>query len=377
VTPSQALRPRSPRTWISLVRLSRPRYLSIQLVPFLIGAIATPLGAPWYLVFGVLGVLAWKVIVSIANIISDRAEDAIDHPERTVLVDTVGIRMLNQLLSLTCLLYVVLVALMVLVSRTPADTVLLWTFFGVAALAYSFLGVKRKTVVSPALFGAESAGFLWVGWHGGGGFLDWMQDIHLQSLVELDVGRCLTGDGRLIIPSVLVLWIFGATLCWSKDAPNLEGDMAVGYRSMYWQVVRGAHPYARALAVMSIPYMFVLLFHLYGYGAPDILVLAVYPVAVGFAALLVRADSVEQRELVREGGYLYWQLFMSAVLVSLYPRPGTLAVVGACFVWWCLASARLHPDPIPTPRAALAVLRTLFLTSETETRALRRSTRPS
>jgi hypothetical protein len=361
---------------MALVRLSRPRYLSIQLTPFLVGAVASPRSAPGYVGFGILAVLAWKVIVSIANIISDRAEDAIDHPWRTPLVDDVGIHLLKQVLWLTSLTYLVLVALMVVVSGTPADTVGLWMFFAAAALAYSFLGVKRKTVGAPVLFGAESAAFLWVGWHGGGGFLDWTRDVHFQAIADLDITQFITGDSRAIIPSVLLLWAFGATLCWSKDVPNLKGDIAVGYRSIYWQIVRGAHPYARVLAVLSVPYVAVLLLNLCDYRVPDVLVLTIYPVAIGFAALLTRAKTHEQRELVRECGYLYWQLFMSAVLVSLYTQPETLCVAATSLAWWFLANRRFHPDPTPTARDALAVLTTVIFPPDTEAGALRRSARP-
>lgn len=350
------------KTAMAFLKLSRPRYLSIQITPFLIGALASPQTAWLYLPMGVLAVLTWKVIVSIANIISDRAEDTIDHPSRTVLVHDVGVPMLKRILWLACLAYGVLLMLMVFVAGTPTDTVALWAFFVVAALAYSFLGVKKKTVGSPALFGAESAAFLWVGWHGSGGLLYWTGSIHFGALPDA-VGQFLTGDAHLIIPTVLLLWVFGATLCWSKDVPNLEGDTAVGYRSMYWHIVRGAHPYIRTLAVMSVPYLAILSLDLCGYSPPDIVVVAVYPLAIGFAAVLTRAKNIKERELVRECGYVYWQLFMSAVLISLFPQPETLAIVVTSFLWWFVASRRLHPDPEPTMREATALLYDILVPS--------------
>jgi hypothetical protein len=347
---------------MALIKLSRPRYLSIQITPFLVGVLANPHKAGFYLPLGVLAVLTWKVIVSIANIISDRAEDVIDHPSRTALVHDVGVPVLKRVLRLACLEYGVLLVLMVLVAGTPADTVALWAFFVVAALAYSFLGVKKQTVGSPALFGAESAAFLWVGWHSSSGFLHWTRSIHFGALPE-SVSQFITGDARLIIPTVLLLWVFGATLCWSKDVPNLEGDTAVGYRSMYWHIVRGAHPYIRTLAVMSVPYVAIVLLDLRGYSPPDALVVTVYPLAIGFAAVLTRAKNIKERELVRECGYVYWQLFMSAVLISLFPQLETLAIVAASLLWWFIASRQLHPDPEPTVRDATALLYDILIPS--------------
>ena len=112
----------------AFIKLSRPRYLSIQITPFLVGVLASPHNAGFYLPLGVLAVLTWKVIVSIANIISDRAEDVIDHPSRTALVSDVGVPVLKRVLRLACLEYGVLLLLMVLVAGTPPDTVALWAF---------------------------------------------------------------------------------------------------------------------------------------------------------------------------------------------------------------------------------------------------------
>jgi hypothetical protein len=359
------LPPRRSRTATALVKLSRLRYLSIQITPFLVGVLASPHSAHLYLPLGALAVLTWKVMVSIANIIADRTEDAIDHPSRTVLVQDVGVPMLKRVLWLACLAYGVLLVLMVFAAGTPADTVALWAFFAVAALAYSFLGVKKRTVGSPALFGAESAAFLWVGWHGSGGLLHWTGSIHFGAIPD-SVDQFITGDARLIIPTVLLLWAFGTTLCWSKDVPNLEGDTVVGYRSMYWHIVRGAHPYIRTLAVMSVPYVAILLLDLCGYSPPNVLVVTIYPLVIGFAAVVTRAKSIKERELVRECGYVYWQLFMSAVLISLFPQPETLAIVAASLLWWFVASRRLHPDPEPTVREATALLYDILVPSAAE-----------
>jgi UbiA prenyltransferase family len=350
---------------MALAKLSRPRYLAIQLTPFLVAAAASPDGRLVYGVLGALAIVAWKVIASLANIISDRSEDAIDHPTRTTLVESAGLHTLVVVVWTTCLVYVAIVVVMVSALQVPLDTAFLWLCCLVAGLAYSFLRVKKSTIGVPILLGSESAIFMWVGWHGQGGTLDWLGDIHLSAVRDLGLGDLLTGDTRLVLPAALALWIFGATLCGSKDVPNIEGDATVGYRSIYWRIVAGQHPVARVLAVMTVPYAFVALVALYGYDPPGAAPLAIYPCAIALAVILVRADTRRERDLVHASGYVYWQIFMSAVLFSVYPRAGTAAVLVGSLLWWGATSRLLHPDPTPSHLGDLRLLFALLMRDRT------------
>jgi hypothetical protein len=345
--------------WLAAAKLSRPRYLSIQLTPFLVAAIASPDGTVVYAVLGAATIVAWKVIASVANIISDRSEDAIDHPARARLVEGVGLQALVRLLWTTCAVYLANVGIMVALG-VPLDTVFIWLACLVAGLAYSFLQVKKSTFGVPVLLGSESAIFMWVAWHGEGGFLGWLPDVHLGALPNLRFDELLTGDTRLVLPAALALWIFGATLCGSKDLPNVEGDAAVGYRSIYWRIVAGQHPLARVLAVTTVPYAFAAVAALSGYDPPGAAPLAVYPCAIALALILVRADTRPERDLVHASGYVYWQIFMSAVLLALYARAETAAILLGSLLWWGAASKALHPDPTPSYSSELRLLRRLL-----------------
>lgn len=344
----------------ALVKLARPRYLCIQLTPFVVGAIAAPDRSVAYLAAGTTAVIAWKIIASVANILSDREEDAIDHPSRTALIGVVGVSGVKAYLWGAVATYILAIVAMGVVAATPADTLLLWAVFLFGGLAYSLLGFKKSTVGVPIVLGSESAAFLWVGWHGQGRAFDWIPDVHVGALSALDPGSFLTGDTHFMFPSVLALWIFGATLCGSKDVPNLAGDSAVGYRSIYWRIVRGRHPLARVIATMAMPYAAIIAMLACGYSPPSAAVLIVGLCMPAFAVVLVRARSIEERELVREGGYLYWQVLMAGVLLSLSPEPATVVAVATSFVWWAIATRALHPDPTLSIEASVDALRNIF-----------------
>lgn len=340
---------------LGVVRLARLRMLVNKTTPFLVGVVASGHANNTYLWLGFASLLCFQAVTSISNCISDRVEDAIDCPERSELCQAIGYHVLWGAVVAATLIYA-LIAVAMAEIHVPPLTIAVGIAGLIVSFAYSFLRLKTHPLGPPGLLGAMSAVCLWAGWHGPGatsGFID----IHLNALLSLRLGSVLGGEDALVIPSVITLWILGGTLCGSKDAPNLAGDAAVGYESVYVKIVKGKRPLARVLAVVSLPYVSVAIWVALGYTPPKLWILLLYPVVIAFARALVGVRDPDDGEVVRELGYLYWQLFMSAVLLALYPTAITGVILGGSILWWLASSHWLHPDPSPVSRqnAALGV----------------------
>jgi 4-hydroxybenzoate polyprenyltransferase len=322
---------------VGILRLARLRMLVNKTTPFLVGVLASKHGGATYFVLGFFSLLCFQVVTSISNCVSDRVEDTIDCPERSQLCEAVGHRVLLGVVGVTTVLYLSLAGYGLAINVPPA-TVAVGLAGLIISFAYSFMRLKTHPLGPPGLLGAMSAVCLWAGWHGPG----------------TDPGL-LTGDAAAILPSVLTLWLLGATLCGSKDAPNLEGDAAVGYESVYVKIVKGRRPFVRVLSIVSLPYLFVVCCVSTGYTPPYLWIVLLYPMAIAFAKALVGVQGQDDGEVMRELGYLYWQIFMSAVLLALYPTAQTGVILVGSIAWWFASSCWLHPDPYPNSRRNAAI----------------------
>jgi hypothetical protein len=329
----------------AVIRLARPRYLSIMVTPFVIAFLASDSGDYAYLALGTVAVVLYQGVTSIGNCVSDELEDRHDYPQRTSLCEQVGYHQLRLVVSGISLTYLAIVVVMATALDIQLDTIGLWALYLFGTLMYSFARVKTRTMGPPILLGSLSAALAWVGFWGFQDAFSWAEDLHLLALVELEPGELFTGPMTVIAPTILALWLFGGSLCGSKDVPNLEGDALIGYESVYLKIVKGPYALVRVVAVMSLPYLLVLAFVAAGYDQPAPWVLAGYPLAIAFAMVLVRAQEQTERELVRECGYVYWQIFMSLVLFSIEPNLLAAAILTGSFAWWFLNSRFLHPDP--------------------------------
>jgi len=330
---------------VAAVRLARLRYLSIMVTPFVCGFVASGNDDYAYLALGTVAVIAYQFVTSVGNCLSDRTEDQVDYPERTSLFEEVTYAGLRNLVIACCVIYMAIVATMAFALDIQLDTIGFWVLYLVGTLVYSFARVKTKTFGPPILLGSLSAALAWVGYWGFHDALSWTEGVHLERFLHLDIGGVLTGPAALIGPAVLVMWIFGGSLCGSKDVPNLAGDAAIGYESIYLKIVRGPYAMFRVVAVMSLPYLGALVFVVAGYPQPSPWVLVAYPLAWVFAAILTRASKQTEFELVRELGYVYWQIFMTLILFSLDPSGLMATILLASLGWWLVMSRGLHCDP--------------------------------
>jgi hypothetical protein len=316
-----------------------------MVTPFVVAFLASGNDDYAYLTIGVVAVILYQAVTSLGNCVSDHVEDQVDYPERTLLCETVTYRSLRSVVIACSAAYLLLVATMAVVLDIQLDTVGLWVLYLAGTLVYSFARVKTYTLGPPILLGSLSAVLAWTGFWGLHDAFNWAENLHLLALPNLNLDQLFTGQMTVIAPAFLTMWIFGGSLCGSKDVPNLEGDAAIGYESIYLKIVRGPYAFVRVLAVMSLPYLLALVLVAAGYPQPAPWVLLGYPLAVIFAAILVRAKDQAERELVRECGYVYWQIFMSLVLFSMNQSAVTAAILAGSLGWWFVNSRSLHPDP--------------------------------
>ncbi len=315
---------------VATLKLARPRYLALTIPPFLVGTTASSEHDDRYVVMGVVAIVLLRGVSSIGNCIADRVEDAIDHPTRAVLGERVGWDRLAVLVRWLVVGYLALWLAMVVVVGLQALPAVMWLIFLVLKIAYSFgPRLKPKRHTATLLLGTVSGAMLFVGWQGtdSAGFLD---------------ASC----------AALLLWAFGASLCGSKDVPNVDGDLRAGYRSIYWDIVERHRPLRHALVVVSRPYGLVVAAAVVtavigGPGAWLLCCLLLWPLGWRLAVLVVRAQSPEERAFVREYGYLYWLVTMGAILVCFVPTGSTVACALGAIAYFVVAGHVVHPDPLP------------------------------
>jgi len=314
---------------LAVVRLTRIRYLALTVPPFVVGTTGSPDPDSRYLPLGIAAIVLLRCISSIGNCISDRTEDLIDHPQRVALCERVGYPRLRSLVNRLVLAYLALVAVMAVACDLYVGAIVLWISFLAIKWSYSFgPRLKPKRFSATLLLGGVSGGMFFLGWIGGG---------------PSEMAVALSGG--------ILLWTMGGSLIGSKDAPNIEGDQAAGYRSVYRDLLESHRPFLRAAAILSRPYVVAVALAVITLGpGPGWRLLwcwSVFPLAVALAWAMTHAATPSERSFVREFGYLYWIVFLGVALVSLVPGAPSLAAALGGLGWYLLTSRLLHPDPTP------------------------------
>ncbi|HEX6153835.1 MAG TPA: UbiA family prenyltransferase, partial [Solirubrobacterales bacterium] len=270
-----------------------------------------------------------QFIGSIWNCVSDRTEDELDHPQRVVLCDQIGYPRLRSFANRLLVIFVGLIVLMTLTCDLSVAAIAMWFFFQLMTWSYS-LGPRLKPRRFGATFflGGVSGYFLVLGW----------------------IGEGFT-DMTPVLAAGLILGVMGASLTGSKDAPDIEGDQAAGYRSVYHDLVEANRPFLRAAAILTRPYIVASVLSLLTLsGGPGWRLLwcwVAFPLALALAWALTHAETPRKRSVLRDLGYLYWLTFMGAVLISLFPSALTVGIFLVALCWYPLLSQLLHPDPNP------------------------------
>lgn len=310
-------------TWLALVRLSRPKYLAMKVPPFLVGFLVSGRTETSYLWFGLAAIGMFLIVTSYGNTVSDRVEDRIDYPERTRLVTRVGERTLRVTAWAAGATFLVLVALMLIASHVAVYIALTWVLVLAMTVFYSF-GPRFKTgkYASPMVVGADAAGHLLLGF----------------GQIDPELPQVFT--------AAVVIWLFVVCLGGYKDLGNIEGDTAIGFRSLYWDMVRGRHPTVRVALIVMVPYVVVLgLVALGLLPERNLILLGLLPAAIALSVVMARAETAEEGEAVKEVGYLYLLLIVSTILFGLHPEPATLVIAASGVVWYLAIARWLHCDP--------------------------------
>jgi hypothetical protein len=312
----------SDPVWLCVVRLSCPQWYAFLVTPFLVGYfVGGDSTVDWRLGVSLTIVVLGSIITDLSNRLADRVEDRLDYPLRAALMDRVGVRRLYAILVTVVVVFLITFSLSVWFYLPYAATGL--GFLGLmVALGYSFgPRLKKRRIVGPVHYGAISAGGLMFG------------SLH-------------HGDWQTALPTVMVLWAFGMTLIGWKDVDNIVSDSSVGFRSIYRDISESKR--SRTIAQMMVGAPYILLVALVLGQEMPLRALAVTVLLVPglhFATLLLSASTAPERRGMRELGVLYWQLFMSGVLMALDPSLRTLLILALSLGWWVVMARYLNCDP--------------------------------
>jgi 4-hydroxybenzoate polyprenyltransferase len=322
------------------LRAASCRFAAFYFIPFFAGL--TQRGRATIL-FGLFGAAYWLVqslAIEVTNRLADRTEDAINRPERTALCELVG---WDNLVRAQRWLWGALLALdaaWLLVDGNAALAVLL----GAGAcmgLVYSVgprLARRRwfAFITISTLFGGS---FL-IGWATGGA-----SDAHAWHQLATDVAFA-TAIGVFIVAFAGI-----------KDLTDRDGDVRIGYESLFVALVRRRSGVA-LLALALAPCALIVVLALAGALPQRLLLLAGWaPCSLLIARAVRGARSTEDQMAVRELFYLYWLAFTSCAVLLFVPDAGlAIAVAGAC-LYWALATRWLHWAPALTHKDVRRVLR--------------------
>jgi UbiA prenyltransferase family len=328
--------------WLGLARLARAKYLALEIPAFTVGFLSSGSHSYTYLALGYVAIVLFLLVTSYSNTLSDRAEDAIDYPERTLLAQLVGYDKIRYATITAIALYPVVMIFMIWPGHMRPYWVAGWLLVLTLTASYSF-GIKLKTkrLVSPIVTGGTAAGFLLLGY----------------------VGTSVAGHNSEMLASFVLLWEFGVCLYWVgyKDLANIAGDTAIGFRSTYWSIISGRHPAARAVFLLASPYALLIILVTVGLLRPFALIaLLLIPVCVSFAIALAKGRGPSEGIAIRDLGNVYWQLFAAPLLFALYPRAVTPLIVALGLAWYFFASFVLHHDPPPLHRDNLKAVYTVM-----------------
>jgi 4-hydroxybenzoate polyprenyltransferase len=315
----------------SLLRCASCRYAALYFVPVYAGLTLAGRGTIVSMLLAGIFCFMFSVSVEVTNRLTDRAEDTINRPERTALCAKVGWHRLQVVEVAGWCAVVVLDALWLYLNPSPifAGLLLSSAVFGVG---YSRgLRLVRVRYIGLVVLNLAFGGVFVLGWAAGTVFIHGATR-HWDQLASF-------------APLAVVVGIFVVTLAGIKDITDRDGDLSVGYRSPFVDLLeRRKSSWLKALA--AAPFVLICAFTLTG-----LLPLRLFAL-VAFApcsALLVKAvlnvNTPHTRLVVRELFYRYWFVFSSASLLLFIPRLAlVLATIGAT-LYWVIATQWLHWTP--------------------------------
>jgi 4-hydroxybenzoate polyprenyltransferase len=313
----------------ALLQCGSCRFGALYYVPFCGGmaaagtldALTALLGAAFWLMLG--------LAIEVTNRLSDRAEDAVNRPERTALCELAGWRTLAR--AQLALWGLVLAVALLWVALNPNALLVLLLLSGAGfGVAYSRGPrlARHRALVFVVLSGTFVGPFC-LGFAAGD-------------------PRGATSDATFaglgpFVPLFWVMTFFISSLAGVKDVTDRAGDEAIGYRSAFVAFAE-RHGTAALTALTAVPFAALAAFVAAGsLPARALALLAFLPLSAAIA-LAVRGahDRPADQLLVREALYHHWLAFTSAAVLALFPGTALLAALAGAWSWWIAASHLLH-----------------------------------
>lgn len=318
----------SPNRAVAFLRCSSCRFAALYFVPFCGGLAQAGRATAGYLALGALFWFLLSLGIEITNRLTDRTEDAINRPERTALCNQVGWRTLNAMqLVIWCAVLVLDIAWLAL-----AGNPLLLGLMGASAAIG--IGYSRGARLSRRrLFAFVTLNLLF----GGSFLLGWS--------VGYPFGHASSSGWHQLadfIPLLIIVGLFILALVGIKDITDREGDLRIGYRSFFVDLVERQSSALLGFLV-SMPFLAVLVFALSGLLPARLLTLLVFaPISAMVVCATRQAKTSLDQLLVREAFYDYWLIFSSSALLLLLPRLTLAGAIAGALVYWMIATRWLH-----------------------------------
>ncbi|MFZ2509706.1 MAG: UbiA family prenyltransferase [Gordonia sp. (in: high G+C Gram-positive bacteria)] len=337
--PSERRNENSVTPWIGVLKISRVPFWFLWTSPLLIGYLgsAHDYGAhhvAWF-VLVMAGVWTGDAVASIHNELVDREEDAINQPERSVLLASMRQQTLWFMVFVGYVsLAVGAVAFAVAVGWLPALVVSLGAL---AAPLYNWGPRFKRRPPMPQIV------FAWV------------------AFCETTGGWLLNAPLSTLTPAVAVVALFIAVASVAKDLPDAEGDEAVGAASVF--SIRNARVRRSILIAIHVsPYLLLVALISGGIVPKTMLwVCTLLPAALAIVWLGERAATQAAKVLTYELAYLYVHVFLLGLLIAGWPSLLNVTVAVVMLVARLAAvAARLEPRFVGEHVTLRAGVRDLF-----------------
>jgi 4-hydroxybenzoate polyprenyltransferase len=315
-------------TLLAFLRCASCRFAALYYVPFYAGLTQAGHGTMGLALLAAVFWIIYSLSIEVTNRITDRAEDAINRPERTGLCARVGWQRLRRLEIAGWSAVGVLDILWLYLNPNALLAVLL-----VGGLAFG-IGysrgprLARSRYIGFVVLNLVFGGVFLLGWAAGASFTEptgppW------HELAEF-------------APLAVVVGLFVVTLAGIKDITDRRGDLSVGYRSPFVDMLdRRQSMWLMGLA--ATPFVLICGFAVTGLLPLRLLALLAFaPLSALLVEAVLRADNAQARLVVRELFYRYWFVFSSVALLTFIPQLALLYATAAALLYWVIATRWLH-----------------------------------
>jgi 4-hydroxybenzoate polyprenyltransferase len=313
----------------ALLQCASCRFGALYYAPFCAGMAAA---GTLSVLTALLGAAFWLTLglaIEVTNRLADRVEDAVNRPERTALCELVGWRLLARVQLVLWGLVGLGTAIWLALDPNALRALLIaaGAGFGIAYSRGPRLA-RHRALVFVVLSGTFVGPFCL-------GFAAGDPAAGASGATFAQLGR--------FVPLFWVMTLFISSLAGVKDITDRVGDEAIGYRSAFVAFAE-RHGTAALTALATVPFAALAAFVAAGTLPPRALALLSFlPLSV-VVMLAVRGahDCPTDQLLVREALYHHWLAFTTATLLVLFPSAGLAAALAGAWLWWIVASRRLH-----------------------------------